>query len=129
MRVSLLVVALIAVFGLTASPRAQAAPTGAQAGLAGAWALAFDTPQGAMDATATFKVDGDKITGAIESMAGSAPLTGTAKGSSFTANFEVQSPQGPIAIAMAGSYEGDDIKGTFDFGQGTAPFTGKRKTQ
>jgi hypothetical protein len=117
MRSALLVAAFLAVFGFT---------TSAQADLSGAWTLSFNTPNGAMDAAATFKVDGDKLTGTISGPAGDAPVTGSVKGTSFTFSIDVQSPQGNISVTLVGEQDGDSLKGTFDFGQGTGDWTGKR---
>ena len=98
----------------------------ARADLAGSWLITFNTPNGALDATATLKVDGDKLSGTIKGEAGETAVTGTVKGEGFTIAFEVVSPQGNFSISMQGKTEGDDIKGTFDFGQGTGDFVGKR---
>jgi len=117
-----LVVTLLASAGL-------AAAWSAQAGLNGDWTITFDTPQGAMDAGASFKVEGDKVTGTLEGPAGSAPMAGTVKENAFTCNFEIQTGQGPLSIAMEGTVDGDALKGTFNFGQGAANFTGKRQVK
>ena len=58
MRLTLLV-ALLAVVGFVAAP-------GAQAGVDGKWALVFETPMGSLDASATFKTDGEALTGTME---------------------------------------------------------------
>jgi hypothetical protein len=119
MRSVLFIAAAIAFVGLTAAPQAQA-------DLAGAWTLSFNTPNGAMDASATFKVDGEKLSGTLSGPAGETPLNGSVKGKSFTFNIDVQSPNGNLSITISGEQDGDSVKGTFDFGQGTGDFTGKR---
>lgn len=119
-------VVLVAVFGLAAATIARA---GARAGLDGEWTLSFDTPQGVMEASASFKVEGDTFSGTMDGAAGSTPLTGTLKGDTFACTFEVQTGQGPISVAMEGTVDGDGMKGTFNYGQGTGDFTGKRKAQ
>jgi hypothetical protein len=100
----------------------------AQAGLDGNWAMTFNTPMGALDASATMKVDGDKVSGTMSSQAGEVPFNGTVKGTTFTFNFDVQTPNGNISITMNGEQNGDELKGTFDFGQGTGDWTAKRKS-
>ena len=48
-----------------------AAPfTLAQAGVAGAWKLTFQTDQGAVDADMMLKQDGQKVTGSLDQSAG-----------------------------------------------------------
>ena len=129
MRTSIFVIALATVFAVTASPSAlglTAAP-GVQNGLAGNWTVTFDTPDGIIDASANFLVDGEKVTGSIASEAGEAQLEGSVKDNAFTLNFDVQTGQGPMSIAMAGTFETDSMKGTFNFGQGESGFSGKRK--
>ena len=119
MRTLCCAVALVAVAGFVAVPSARA-------DLGGNWQLTFNTPNGPIDATATLKVDGEKLTGTLKGEAGETPLTGSHKGESFTLAFEVQTPQGDFSVTMQGKTEGDGLKGTFDFGQGTGDFTGKR---
>jgi hypothetical protein len=118
MKVSL-AVALLAVSTLVAAPSAQG-------GIDGNWAVVFDTPMGMMDATATFKSDGEALTGTLESQAGSTTFKGTVKASAINFVMNINTPQGDIAITMTGELEGDGIKGTFDFGQGTGAWTAKR---
>jgi hypothetical protein len=118
MRLTLLAL-LVAVVGLVAAPRAQG-------GVDGKWALVFDTPMGSLDAAATFKTEGDALTGTMESQAGSTSFKGTVKGNSFTFLMNVSTPEGELSIQMNGEVEGDAIKGTFDFGQGQGTWTGKR---
>jgi hypothetical protein len=118
MRLSL-VVALIALVGFVAAPRAQG-------GVDGKWALLFDTPMGSLDANATFKTDGDALTGTLESQAGSTEFKGTVKGNAINFVMNISTPQGEMSIQMAAEVEGDALKGTFDFGQGTGNWTGKR---
>jgi hypothetical protein len=106
---------------------ALAAPS-AQSGLAGNWAMIFNTPMGALDASAAIKVDGDKLSGTMSSQAGEVQFTGTVKGATFTLTFDVQTPNGNVSITMNGEQTGDELKGTFDFGQGTGDWTAKRKS-
>ena len=118
MRLSL-VVAFIAFVGFVAAPHAQNA-------VDGKWALQFETPMGALDAAATFKTDGDTLTGTMESQAGSTELKGSVKGKTINFVMNVQTPQGDMSIKLDAEVDGDSLKGTFDFGQGTGNWTGKR---
>ena len=100
----------------------------AQTGLNGNWAMTFNTPMGTLDASATMKVDGEKLSGTMSSEAGEVQFTGTVKGASFTFSFDVQTPNGNFSITMNGEQNGDELKGTFDFGQGTGDWSAKRKS-
>jgi hypothetical protein len=100
----------------------------AQSSVAGDWTLTFNTPGGTREASASFKVDGDKVTGTMNSAEGGETLlTGTAKGNTFNVTMEVNTPNGVFSISLTGEVDGDSMKGTLDFGQGTGEFTGKRK--
>ena len=99
----------------------------AQTGVAGNWTLVFQTPNGAREANAVMKVDGDKLTGVISSEAGEAKFEGKVKGQTFNVSLEVQTQNGVLSIAINGEVDGDAMKGTMDFGQGVAEFTGARK--
>jgi hypothetical protein len=112
--------ALVAVLGF-------AGPASAQGTLAGNWVFSFNTPNGMIDADATIKVDGQKLSGTMNSQAGEVTFTGEVKEKSLTISFEVQTPQGNISITMQGEQKGDGLAGTFDFGQGTGDWTGKKK--
>ena len=116
----LLFVGLLGFLALSVAPHAQS-------DLNGNWAMVFNTPMGALDASATMKVDGDKLSGTMSSQAGEVQFSGTVKGAAFTFSFDVQTPNGNFSITMSGEQTGDELKGTFDFGQGTGDWTGKRK--
>ena len=116
---SLFVVTIVALAALTAAPRAQA-------DLNGAWALSFNTPNGNLEASATFKQDGEELSGTMSGPQGEVPLKGTVKGKTFTFTIDVQSQNGPLTINLQGELDGDAIKGTFDFGQGMGDWAGKR---
>lgn len=99
----------------------------AQSSVAGAWDLAINGPEGPVTATATLKQDGEKVTGSIESQAGTAELAGTMKGKTLNMAFTIQSPNGPIDIKVTGEVDGTSMKGVIDFGMGMADFTAKKK--
>lgn len=106
---------------------AGAATPFAQANISGDWVLTINGPQGAMDADATFKQDGDKITGVMSSMAGETNVAGTLTGSSLALAFNVVTPNGPIDVKMTAEVSGAEMKGVVDFSMGTADFTGRKK--
>lgn len=113
------VCALVLVAG-AAAPRAQA-------NISGDWVLTINGPQGAVDADATFKQDGDKITGTMSSMAGETSVAGTLSGSTLSLAFNVVTPNGPIDVKMTAEVSGAEMKGVVDFSMGTADFTGRKK--
>jgi hypothetical protein len=95
--------------------------------VAGAWDLTINGPEGAINATATLKQDGDKVTGAIESPQGTAELTGTMKGNVLNMSFTIAGPNGNLDIKVNGEVDGANMKGIIDFGMGMADFTAKKK--
>jgi hypothetical protein len=99
----------------------------AQSTVAGAWDLSINGPEGPLAATATLKQDGDKVTGSIESPAGTAELAGTMKGKTLNMAFTIQSPNGPLDIKVTGEVDGASMKGVIDFGMGMADFTATKK--
>jgi len=101
----------------------------AQAGVAGNWTLAVDSPQGAMTVGLVLKVEGEAVTGSISSDMGEAKFAGTVKDSTVKFTFDMAGPQGPMSITTTATISGDELKGEMDYGMGTAPFTGKRAEQ
>ena len=100
----------------------------AQASVTGAWDLEVKGPEGPVNATATLKQDGEKVTGDIESQMGKTALTGTMKGTTLAMAFTMQGPQGPMDIKVTGEVDGASMKGTIDLaGMGQMEFTAKKK--
>jgi hypothetical protein len=120
MRAFTFLLATLAIIGLMAAPHAQK-------NLNGSWALSFNTPNGTIDATATFKQEGEALSGTLSSPQGEIAFKGSVKGTAFTVAFEVQTQNGNLSITMHGEQDGDALSGTFDFGQGMGDWTGKRK--
>lgn len=114
-----LMVALVGVLGLVAAPQAQG-------GVDGNWALVFDTPMGSLDAAATFKTEGEELSGTMSSPTGETSFKGKVKGNAISFLMNVSTPDGDVSVQIDGEVEGDSIKGTFDFGQGTGTWSGKR---
>ena len=67
---------------------AGAATPFAQTDISGNWTLMINGPQGAVDAEATFKQDGDKVTGTMSSMAGETNVAGTLTGSTLSTRLQ-----------------------------------------
>ena len=99
----------------------------AQSDVSGTWTLMINGPQGPVDAEATFKQDGDKVTGTMSSMAGETNVAGTLSGSSLSLAFNVVTPNGPLDVKMTAEVSGAEMKGVVDYSMGTADFTGKKK--
>jgi hypothetical protein len=97
--------------------------------VSGAWALQIDLGGTTGTPTATFKQDGEKLTGTYSSQVlGEQQLTGTIKGNDiefgFTASFEGNA----VKVTYTGKVEKDTMKGTVAFGDlGSGTFTGKKK--
>jgi hypothetical protein len=96
-----------------AATAASAAPAEASAasavGAAGKWDVMMKTPQGDFPATATFTLDGDKLTGTFGSQMGEAPISGTIAGKSLKLKLQAQTPQGDMTVDMTGDIDGDSI--------------------
>jgi hypothetical protein len=99
----------------------------AQNGVAGAWDLSINGPEGPITATATLKQDGEKVTGSIETPQGNAQMTGTFKGKALNLEFTIPGPNGNLDIKVNGEVDGASMKGMIDFGMGMADFTAKKK--
>lgn len=96
-------------------------------GVAGAWDLMVNGPEGPIAVTATFTQDGEKLTGAIETPQGKADFTGTLKGKAMNISFAIPGPNGNLEVKVTGDVDGSTMKGIVDFGMGMADFTGKKK--
>jgi hypothetical protein len=106
-----------------------AAPfTLAQAGVAGAWTLTFQTDQGAIDADMTLTQDGQKVTGSLVSPQGEAPIEGTFNDGKLLLSMSVDAQGQALVITFNGALEKDTLKGDVDFGGfGSAQWSATRK--
>src|SRR5436190_6729715 len=93
----------------TPAPAASAAAPASLASAAGKWDVMMKTPQGDFPATATFAVDGDKLTGTFGSQMGEAPITGTIACKSLKLKMQAQTPQGDMTVDLTGDIDGDTI--------------------
>ncbi len=94
----------------------------------GTWELTVESPQGSMTMTATYKQEGEVLTGTHVSEMGEVPLKGTVKGVeiSYTLTIDAQGQQ--FVVTHKGKVEGDTITGTADLGDmGSMTWTAKRK--
>jgi len=107
---------------------AQDPPKVQKIDVTGVWELTVESPQGAMTSTATYKQDGEKLTGTHVGQMGELPLAGTVKGAdiAYTITIEAQGQQ--FTMTYTGKINGDAITGTVDFGgMGSASWSAKRK--
>jgi hypothetical protein len=95
--------------GAATTTAAARHPASTSISAAGKWDVTFKTPQGDMPGTATFAVEGDKVTGTFGSQMGEAPLTGTLSGKSLKLKLQAQTPQGEMQVDMTGDLDGDSI--------------------
>ena len=99
----------------------------AQASVAGAWKMTFQTDQGAVDSDMNLKQDGEKVTGSLVSPQGEAPIEGTFKGGKLVLSLTVDAGGQALTITFDGALEKDTRKGNVDFGGfGSATWTATR---
>jgi hypothetical protein len=107
---SLILAAAIAI------PAAASAQTTPAADATGTWNTSFNTQNGTIPATLTFKKSGDKITGTLASDQGSTDLEAEIKGKALTVWFNYNANGQSIPIEMSGTIDGDTAKGTMTAG-------------
>jgi hypothetical protein len=97
--------------------------------VAGDWNLSVETPNGTRTPVASFKQEGENLTGTYKGALGEAPLKGTIKGNEIKFTVTVTTPNGELALDYSGTVDGDSMKGSVKFGQaGEGTWTGKKKT-
>ena len=98
------------------------------ANISGEWTLNFNGPQGPIDASATFKQDGENITGTIEGPQGTIECSGTLKDTKLALQMEVDANGQSISIFLLADVDGDTLKGSFSVAEMRGEWTGKRKS-
>ncbi|QQS48870.1 MAG: hypothetical protein IPM66_09720 [Acidobacteriota bacterium] len=87
---------------------------------AGDWDVVLNTPGGARNFKAVFKVDGDKLTGELKregsSEPGGLPIQGKVNGSEIQFSYTVKYQDNDLLITMSGKVDGDSMSGKADFG-------------
>jgi len=108
------------------APKPDAKP--AAVDVTGVWDMTVESPQGAMDIVATYKQEGEKLTGTQASPMGEVALNGTVVGNEikYVLNIDMNGQQ--MTISFAGKVDGDKMAGVFDFGgMGSAGWSAKRR--
>jgi len=120
---------LVAAVTLAAAPVfAQEPAKEKKVDVTGTWELTVESPQGAMTLTATYKQEGETLTGTHVGEMGEVPLKGTVKGVDITYTLTIDAQGQSFTITHTGKVDGDTITGTADLGgMGTMNWTAKRK--
>lgn len=108
-----LLVALMALLPLSGEALAQASPASGQ------WDIIMNTPGGARNFRAVFKVEGEALSGELQREGGGGPgmtVKGSAKGTEVQFSYTVKYMDNDLEITMTGKVEGDTVKGTVSFG-------------
>ncbi len=120
-RAQVLFIAPAVVLGLAITAFAQEKPKeqpkdAPAVNVTGTWDMAVDTPQGTMSLTATFKQEGEKLTGTQASQMGEIALEGSVKGSdiAFVVVFSMQGQD--MTITYTGKIDGETMSGAVEFG-------------
>ncbi len=93
------------------------------ADVAGKWTASVQGPDGDMQLVFDFKVDGDKLTGTVDSPMGAMPISeGKVDGDNIT--FTVATDQ--FTVVHKGTVAGDEMKLKADIGDRTMEMTAKR---
>jgi len=82
----------------------------------GDWEVTINSPQGARSIKASFKQDGQKLTGVLKSQRGETPLDGEVKGKEIKFKYTIKLQDQDMVITMTGGFDGDAMKGDADFG-------------
>ncbi len=128
----LLVIAVFAALLVPAVALAQDPPKpetkAEKVDVSGVWDMVVETPQGQMNLTATFKQDGEKLTGTQASPMGEVALEGTIVGTEIKYTIVVDMQGQQMSVVFGGKVEGDTMSGIFEFGgMGSAGWSAKKR--
>lgn len=108
------------------APKPDAKP--AAVDVTGVWDMTVESPQGAMEIVATYKQEGEKLTGTQASQMGEVALQGTVVGNEIKYAFTIDMGGQQMTISFAGKVDGDTMAGVFEFGgMGSAGWSAKRR--
>ena len=114
-----------------AAPAAAGATsqTDKPADVSGDWAIQIEIGGNTGTPSATFKQDGEKISGTYSSQVlGEQQFTGTVKGNALTFGFQASFDGNAVKVTYSGTVDKDTMKGTVAFGDmGEGTWTAKKK--
>jgi hypothetical protein len=122
------VVIIAALLAAIAAAGAQDTPKDQAVNVTGVWTSTIESPQGSLTSTATYKQEGETLTGTHVGQMGELPLKGTVKGNVITYAISIDMQGQQMTITYSGKVSGDTITGTADFGgMASGAWTVKRK--
>lgn len=109
-------------------PAPEAPATPEPTGVVGKWTVSVETPQGSRPSSLEIKLDGEKVTGTMESTMGSVPIEGEYKDETLGFLISMQTGNGPFGIYFSGRLQADGtLAGTADMGEvGQLTWTAQR---
>jgi len=107
---------LCALFALACPVLLAVSAMAQESNVTGDWDITINTPQGERKAKASFKQEGEKLTGGLKRQGGDLPLEGTVKGKEIKLKYTIKFQEQDMVITLSGNVEGDAIKGDADFG-------------
>lgn len=94
----------------------------------GVWESSVESSMGTTSSTATYKQEGETLTGTHAGQFGEFALKGTVKGTAISYQLTIAVQGQQIVVTYAGTVDGDKITGTADIGgMGSGTWTVKRK--
>jgi hypothetical protein len=106
-----------------APPAPAAKPDAAAPTVAGNWNISMDYGQGPTDIGAVFKLDGKKVTGALNSQMGEVPLAGEFADGKLTFSIDVNGMSLTFTSTLK---DADTMTGTMGGQMGDVPWVAKR---
>ena len=106
----------------------EAPKEAAKVDVSGTWDVTVEAPQGSMPLAATFKQDGEKLTGTQSSQMGEAALEGTVKGTDIAFVVVINMQGQEMTITYTGKIDGDAMSGAIEFGTfGSSTWAAKKR--
>jgi hypothetical protein len=110
-----------------AAPAAATPDAGDLVDANGTWNLTLSIGGGQVPASATFKQEGEQVTGTLKTPIGEAPVRGTMVGKALKLELSVTTPQGPVPVILTGTLDEKGFAGRMTItGVGEADWTGVR---
>jgi len=82
----------------------------------GDWEITLNTPGGSRQSKATFKQDGEKLSGVFKNERGEVPCQGTLKDKEIKLSYTIKYQDQDMTITLTGKIDGDSMAGKADFG-------------